>query len=426
MFSRAGAHPTTSEPSFPCLRSLPLLKSPHFGGLLGLLSLLLLILARISIYFLSIIAPPQAVTQAFHRAAEGRVAPTIRPPPKPDPARFQYASSLWMIVRCPRRRLLLPWLIVGYIATSSHSHLIRYHPSRQIMDRKPSLSDLQAMAHSAELLGHEPSSRHTTDTGTESPLAPDRSTATLAEIIAAAVTSALASTKQMESPASRTVEATTPLADLHVRSSPRSHLEMDLGRIQVARTARGATIEARRKIRDRSCVAIEPKFAPMDFSKLTHFAGSEDLGTMVLAQQTMLDKFRTWCQQVDVAYIFQVPSVSDFQDHRAVATSSRISLLTHYKAISLATVLKYQAFVNKWLSDVDVESCDWALQVIELSAVPSLLVQMISYLLTNKAASLFSSYSSTSWTPRHLKTPSSSKTTSPPFALTVSLAKMLL
>ena len=151
---------------------------------------------------------------------------------------------------------------------------------------------------------------------------------------------------------------------------------MDLGRIQVARTARGATIEARRKIRDRSCVAIEPKFAPMDFSKLTHFAGSEDLGTMVLAQQTMLDKFRTWCQQVDVAYIFQVPSVSDFQDHRAVATSSRISLLTHYKAISLATVLKYQAFVNQWLSDVDVESCDWALQVIELSAVPSLLVQI--------------------------------------------------
>jgi hypothetical protein len=151
---------------------------------------------------------------------------------------------------------------------------------------------------------------------------------------------------------------------------------MDLGRIQIARTAPGTTVEARRKIRNHSCIAIEPKFAPMDFLKLTQFAGSEGLGTMVLAQQTMLDKFRTWCQQVDVAYVFQVPSVSNFHDHKAVAASPRISLLTHYKVISLATVLKYQALVNQWLSDVDVESCDWALQVIELSTVPTLLVQI--------------------------------------------------
>ena len=45
------------------------------------------------------------------------------------------------------------------------------------------------------------------------------------------------------------------------------------------------------KIRDRSCVAIEPKFSPMDFSKLVSHGASDDLGTMVLAQQTMMDKF---------------------------------------------------------------------------------------------------------------------------------------
>jgi len=51
--------------------------------------------------------------------------------------------------------------------------------------------------------------------------------------------------------------------------------------------------------------------------------------------------------------------------------------------------------------------------------------RLIFYLLTNKGASLFSSSLLTSWTPRPLKPPSFSKTTSPPFALTVSLAKML-
>ena len=39
-------------------------------------------------------------------------------------------------------------------------------------------------------------------------------------------------------------------------------------------------------------------------------------------------------------------------------------------------VLKYQAFVNEWLTDIDVESCDWALQVIKLSTTPNLLVQI--------------------------------------------------
>ena len=68
---------------------------------------------------------------------------------------------------------------------------------------------------------------------------------------------------------------------------------------------------------------------------------------MVLAQQTMLDKFRSWCQQVDVAYIFRVPSLSEFHDHRAVACASRVDLLTSYKTIPLGAVLQYQAFVNE-------------------------------------------------------------------------------
>ena len=112
----------------------------------------------------------------------------------------------------------------------------------------------------------------------------------------------------------------------------------------------------------------------MDFSKLVSHGSSKDLGTMVLAQQTMLDKFCLWCHRVDVAYIFHIPSLSEFQDHRAVASSPRTNLLTEYKTIPLGAVLRYQAFVNEWRSDVDVESCDWALQVLELSTSPTCLL----------------------------------------------------
>jgi hypothetical protein len=209
------------------------------------------------------------------------------------------------------------------------------------MDRKPSLPDLQAMAHSAKLFECEPSSCHSTNTNTDPPNKPDQSTATLAQIVAAVITSALASTKRMDSLSPSITEAMAQLADLQVHCSACTPIKMDLGCIQVARTARGTAVEAQCKICDLSCVAIEPKFAPMDFSKLTHLAGSKDLGTMVLAQQTMLVKFWTWCHQVDVTYIFQVPSISGFHNHGAVASAPCVSLLTHYKALPLITVLKY-------------------------------------------------------------------------------------
>jgi len=68
---------------------------------------------------------------------------------------------------------------------------------------------------------------------------------------------------------------------------------MDLGCIQVTRTARSASVKARHKIHNRSCVVIKTKFLPMDFSKLVTHGASEDLCMMVLVQQTMLEKFWT-------------------------------------------------------------------------------------------------------------------------------------
>jgi hypothetical protein len=169
------------------------------------------------------------------------------------------------------------------------------------MDHKPFLSNLQSMAKSTELFdqassSHQaspaPSNQDTKD-DTDPPTDADRSTATLAQMIAAAVSSAINTAKRMDSSPPHLPEATTQFLDMEIRLSSRTLLDMDLGHIQVVCTACSTTVEARRKIRDCSCVANEPKFVRMDFSKLAHHDASGDLGTMVLAQQTKLDKFRT-------------------------------------------------------------------------------------------------------------------------------------
>jgi hypothetical protein len=119
--------------------------------------------------------------------------------------------------------------------------------------------------------------------------------ALLTQIVATTVASALRATQHAplvpSSPPSAHRNPITMIADTELHMYPRSSAKMDLGHIQDARTACGTTVEAQRKIRHGSCVAIEPKFSHMDFSKLVSHCASEDLGMMVLAQQTMMDSF---------------------------------------------------------------------------------------------------------------------------------------
>jgi hypothetical protein len=116
------------------------------------------------------------------------------------------------------------------------------------MDHKPFLSALQAMVSSAELLDQASSSRHDTEDDTDPSNDTDRLTATLSQIIAAMVASALKTAKWTDSSPPHFDEATTQLANMNIRLSPGTLMEMDLGRIQVTRTARGTTVEAHRKI----------------------------------------------------------------------------------------------------------------------------------------------------------------------------------
>ena len=216
-------------------------------------------------------------------------------------------------------------------------------------DTKPSVADLDAMLQHAKLLRpppSPPSSRTLSDADSHTHDA--TSTNALACVVDAAVAAALNHSSPSPSITTTTSlrEPTMTVLDMDLHTSPRSLTEMNSGSIQVAHTARRSTLETRRKIPDCSCVAIELKFSPMVLSQLISHDTSVDLGSMVLAQQTMLDRFCTWCQQVDVAYILNVPINPDFHDHMAVASSPCLDLLSQYKAISLGALLNYQAFVN--------------------------------------------------------------------------------
>lgn len=132
----------------------------------------------------------------------------------------------------------------------------------------------------------------------------------------------------------------------------------------------------------------------------------DDLGTMVLAQQTTLDQFKTLCKCHDIANMFHVPDLMDFSDHETVAIAPHQDLLSHYNSLSTQTVLQYQSFVNAWISQTNIESCEWALHCRGGLTLFKLLVDKLDA--------------------KTYKIPSFSRVISLPFALTRFLGKMWL
>jgi hypothetical protein len=124
------------------------------------------------------------------------------------------------------------------------------------MDHKPFLANLQSMANSAKLFDRASSSHQAscapsnqdTEDDTDPSTNVDCSTATLAQIIAAAVSSALLTAKRAYSSPPHLLVATMQFLDMEIHLSPCTLLEMDLGRIQVTCTACGTMVNARRKI----------------------------------------------------------------------------------------------------------------------------------------------------------------------------------
>lgn len=127
--------------------------------------------------------------------------------------------------------------------------------------------------------------------------------------------------------------------DMALHSSPCTSVKLEFGCIQVACSSCINTFMCTARFAPQSCMVIKPKSLPMDYSKLFHSA-LEDLDLMVLVQQTMLDKFHTWCLQVDVDYIFCITSGSNVHDHLAVTSLLfLVELFWHTRPLSTSGVV---------------------------------------------------------------------------------------
>jgi hypothetical protein len=163
-----------------------------FGLLLHLLSHLRRILRLLLHWcpsFLSVMSPSVVLKTASH-ATEIRLTTSARPPPVLDPASHRRGF----------------WLIVGCIVVIQSSHLIRsnllfraMNPDASTLtseDYKPTLAELDAMLHQAELvdrIDHDPSSRSTSSSPMDDV---HLDSAVLAQAVAAVVTSALRATQR--------------------------------------------------------------------------------------------------------------------------------------------------------------------------------------------------------------------------------------
>ena len=132
-----------------------------------------------------------------------------------------------------------------------------HSPPSSSKDTKPTLDKLESMLHKAELLdrSNQPPSWQTLTTSHNNGVDPCIDAAALAQIIAATATLALCATKQalftsVPLPPPH-CDPTKTIIDMALCSSPCLSAEMDLGRIQVACTARGNTVKVTRKIFNR-------------------------------------------------------------------------------------------------------------------------------------------------------------------------------
>ena len=114
-------------------------------------------------------------------------------------------------------------------------------------------------------------------------------------------------------------EAVLTVNDMSIRDVARSDAEMSTAQVQISCHSRGSSTAEKKKICKHCCGALEVKFSPMDFGKLVDGAHGEDLGTMVLARQSLFAKFKTWCDRHDVTYILDIPITVDFTNPPLVA-----------------------------------------------------------------------------------------------------------
>jgi hypothetical protein len=155
---------------------------------------------------------------------------------------------------------------------------------------------------------------------------------------------------------------------------PRSKDSFVSSRVQISRHNRGKTVEARRKLRDRVCVKLDHTLKLTKWDEILDSRTDSDLGTAVISLQTQIDCVVEFCVINDLAYVCNMPNVSDvFDEQELMYCTSFTNVLTDYQSVELFQVKDYQALINLHCGMVDVESSEWLMKVLEKSTDQSLL-----------------------------------------------------
>jgi hypothetical protein len=157
----------------------------------------------------------------------------------------------------------------------------------------------------------------------------------------------------------------------------RSDKELAKGFIVVSRSDRiNLSPEALKKLRDRICVALPHKLSEPKWSDILDQSSDTDLGSTIISTQTQIQGVVEFAKSYDIAYICNIPLVHDMFDEVELSQCSYRNLLTHYNMVQLDHVREYQSLINLRGFDVDRESDNWLLTVLEKSTEDSLLIRL--------------------------------------------------
>jgi hypothetical protein len=162
----------------------------------------------------------------------------------------------------------------------------------------------------------------------------------------------------------------------------RTSNELAKGFVIVSRDDRSTlSAEALKKLRDRVCVALPHKLSEPKWSDILDQSTDTDLGSTIISTQTQIQGVVEFAQSYDIAYVCNIPLVKDMFDEVELSQCTYRNLLTHYNVIHIDQVRDYQSMINLRGFDVDRESDNWLMTVLEKSTEDTLLVRLKQSLL---------------------------------------------
>jgi len=175
---------------------------------------------------------------------------------------------------------------------------------------------------------------------------------------------------------------------------PRSERDFDTINVILRKNDRGADAIARKKTRDKIVKAMEPKLSANNISRIitSTDASSFDVATDALSWQSHLQTIQKFCVQFDMTSILQVPTGVNFSKPELVASATKFKhAIDDWSALEDDDYHKWQEFIRRYGSPVELESDSWLDDTLQLSMETTLRAEVesdISNIPSSKRGSL--------------------------------------